>query len=634
MNRVKNSPNKNSPLWARASSGISSGFGNACALDGTSIVYDADSIDIKADPTQALPVSAFEAVFLTDIIKEIKSDCLVVTKQCKTQYPDINESNWKKWITSIDQENRVSLAHTLERANFPILYNTPRMCDPGVNVSLNWSLKKYIESRLYLFRYVYGFSDDDSQILREMCYPGVIFDFRPFEYKFKGWGKEITVTQWITVDDESKSIGYTPRMALSSGGMNIQKNSSMAIFQKMTKLVVEGRDFGNSASSILNKVEFSLKNTKYSNNTDRFLKDFTKFVQRYDGALFDVSVLFPASKVSVINLTPDVVRVLYYDLVHDKVLSKKNDTLAKFSKEFENQFVNFKGREEHKKLIGAALAGNSYAAYKTIFQSVNQKKFKKVKNKNQLIPQFPAIFKTLGDLSQYMYAGKYKTIVASGDKMGLAAGIYINAKQNSKVRVMMEDVITGFVVYMGINNIKFTRKFATCGVNGKTGEYCTTGKPIDSHQWAESLIKTLPVETQKQANIIIKKKPIITSKLLNLWMGAGTSNNKLAEQIFSALNTNKYNFTNLKKSQKVKIESILRAYMNSNSKYKNTARQISNILNPTPKPNNGRVASTSNMRNNGSAPTSNMRNNGSTPNSNMRNNRSIASRTRGKTPKP
>src|SRR5210317_2423977 len=186
---------------------------STCGVDGSKIYYDLASIDLKADPSKAKPKSAFEAVFLGDVISEISGDCMIVKQQCKTQYPTVNKSNWQDWITSVDQENRVSLAHTIEKAGIPILYNTPRLCDPGIAVSKNWSLRNYIETRLYMFKFVYDYGRNFKPTRNATCYPTNIFDFRPFQYKLALPGSEpLFVTEYITVDEFTKKAAFTPHM--------------------------------------------------------------------------------------------------------------------------------------------------------------------------------------------------------------------------------------------------------------------------------------------------------------------------------------------------------------------------------------------------------------------------------------
>ena len=130
-------------------------------LDMSNNECDTDLIhDLAGLPEGLAPKGAFEAVFLGNVLSHIDGKCLnnkkvILKQQCKTQYPDIHSKNWCKWLTAVDQENQISLTHTIERANVPILYNTPRLCDPGITLSKNWSLRNFIESRLYMFKYVY-----------------------------------------------------------------------------------------------------------------------------------------------------------------------------------------------------------------------------------------------------------------------------------------------------------------------------------------------------------------------------------------------------------------------------------------------------------------------------------------------
>ena len=182
-----------------------------CGVDGSSIFYDVDTIDLKSDPEKIKPASAFEAVFLGDVIDEISGTCFVVQESCKSLYPEVTSSNYTNWITSVDQENRMSLAHTIEKSNVPILYNTPRLCDPGITISRNWNLRNYIETRLYLFKFKYNFGQSIARRNATNCYPSVYFDFRPFTYNLvlpgdlfskENWRRKervIHVSEWITV---------------------------------------------------------------------------------------------------------------------------------------------------------------------------------------------------------------------------------------------------------------------------------------------------------------------------------------------------------------------------------------------------------------------------------------------------
>ena len=75
--------------------------------------YDDSTIDLKSNPDKVKPKSAFEAVFLGDVIDEISGQCFTVQQNCKGLVPKVDPNNWKKWLTSVDQENRMSLAHFL-----------------------------------------------------------------------------------------------------------------------------------------------------------------------------------------------------------------------------------------------------------------------------------------------------------------------------------------------------------------------------------------------------------------------------------------------------------------------------------------------------------------------------------------
>jgi len=124
--------------------------------------------DIARLPDGVAAKGAFEAVFLGNMLAHIDGECInnkkiIIKQQCKTQLPDIHSKNWCKWLTAIDQENQISLTHTIERANVPILYNTHRLCDPGITMSKNWSLRNYIESSLYMFKFVYDFGKGYTQ---------------------------------------------------------------------------------------------------------------------------------------------------------------------------------------------------------------------------------------------------------------------------------------------------------------------------------------------------------------------------------------------------------------------------------------------------------------------------------------
>ncbi len=504
---------------------------STCGVDGSKIYYDLASIDLKADPSKAKPASAFEAVFLGDVISEISGDCMIVKQQCKTQYPTVNKSNWQDWITSIDQENRVSIAHTIEKAGIPILYNTPRLCDPGIAISRNWNLKNYIETRLYLFKFVYNFNNKmTNSRSNKSCYPSVVFDFRPFQYMFDLDDKPMYVTQWITANSNEKTgaEGYTPHFRLSREITSPATKTTTGIFDDIVSKIITGKTFGSSNKSIINQAYDLAPNNAFSSNRN-FLNDFRAFIKNYDGAEFvDSSVISKLKNngkpLPVVQLTNDVIRVFYYDLIHDKVIDK-NTTLITFSNKLKKEFKNFENPVQRNTWIGAKKAKESYARHKSIFIETN---------KNSV--QYPAIFKTLGDLSQFIYAGKYQTIVASGDKMGIGTGLYVNAKKNTKLRCMMEDVITGFIVYTGIDTIDFTGK-KKCGNNTSQSNVCFKNTKISKEQLRNQIISSLPANRQTQASNIVAKKPMGLKTQIKSWLSAAKNlNEETANEVLNTVN--------------------------------------------------------------------------------------------------
>jgi hypothetical protein len=500
-------------------------------VDGSTIYYNLDTI-----PENVVTKGPFEAVFLGNVISEMSEGCLFVKQQCKSQYPVVNAQNWRQWITSIDQENRISLAHTIERSGIPILYNTPRLCDPGISVSKNWSLRNYIETRLYMFKFVYDYGRNFKPTENATCYPTNIFDFRPFQYKLAlpGSTEPLYVTEYITVDEFTKKAAFTPHMAISKFPIKSKFSSTEQIFEDMVKFVIVGEEYGKNRKSISNQ-SYYLGPVKNSGmNMSNFMGMFKKFIQEYDRVKFvgESGLLNNRTDLQTINLTDDVMRVMFYDLIHDGVITKTYK-FSTFKKKFINEFKNFKGFDRgivsFKEWVGAATAANSWKAYKTILEPSGEVKTKKVKGKNVQIRQFPAIFKTLGDLSQFMYASRYGSIVASGDKMGLGAGLYINAKNGRTVKCMMEDAITGFIVYTGIQNIEFTTKSGCGNLRNTNSGTClmknaTTVKP---QSVATQIIQSVPQNQQRYANEIVAAKPRVPGgkRLIKLWLNQDINRN-------------------------------------------------------------------------------------------------------------
>lgn len=508
---------------------------STCSVDSSKIYYDVESIDLKADPSKGKS-SAFEAIFLGDVISEISGNCMIVKQQCKTQYPIVNKSNWQNWLTSVDQENRVSIAHTIEKAGIPILYNTPRLCDPGIAISRNWNLRNYIETRLYLFKYVYNFNNKMvKRTNNTSCYPSVVFDFRPFQYAFVLDGKPMYVTQWITATEGEKigAEGYTPHFRLSRERTSPATKTTTGIFDDIVRKVTK-TTLGVSNKSIIEENINIGPEGFFNQNKQKFFEDFRTFIKNYDGAQFvdssGINKLNNKNKpLSVVNLTNDVIRVFYYDLIHDKVI-EKGTSLTSFTNKFKKDYNKFKNPVERKEWIGAKKAGKSYKEYGTIFTES--------KPKLGAVPQYPAMFKTLGDLSQFIYAGRYQTIVASGDKMGIATGLYVNAKKNTKLRCMMEDVVTGFIVYTGIEEMNFTTKKKCSNTN--TNEACLRNPTISKEVLAGEIIASIPANKQANVKNIMTKKPksVVGLKTqIQSWLNiAQNVNIKTANNILNTVN--------------------------------------------------------------------------------------------------
>ena len=505
-------------------------------VDGSTIYYNLETI-----PENVVTKGPFEAVFLGNVISEMSEGCLFVKQQCKSQYPVVNAQNWRQWITSIDQENRISLAHTIERSGIPILYNTPRLCDPGISVSKNWSLRNYIETRLYMFKFVYDYGRNFKPTQNATCYPTNIFDFRPFQYILALPGSEtpLYVTEYITVDESTKKAAFTPHMAISKFEIKPKVSGTEQIFEDMVKFVIVGEEYGKNKKSISNQSYYLGPANNSGMNMSNFMRMFKKFIQEYDRVKFvgETGLLNNRTGLhQTINLTDDVMRVMFYDLIHDGVITKRYK-FSTFKKKFINEFKNFKGFGNgivsFKEWVGATTAANSWKAYKSVLEPTREVKTKKVKRKdgyrNVEIRQFPAIFKTLGDLSQFMYASRYGSIVASGDKMGLGAGLYINAKNGRTVKCMMEDAITGFIVYTGMQNIDFTTKSGCGNLRNANSGTCLMKNAINvkPQSVATQIIQSIPQKQKSDANAIVAAKPRVPGgkRLIKLWLNQDINRN-------------------------------------------------------------------------------------------------------------
>ena len=527
--------------------------------------------DIAGLPDGIAAKGAFEAVFLGNMLAHIDGECMngkkiIIKQQCKTQLPDIHSKNWCKWLTAVDQENQISLTHTIERANIPILYNTPRLCDPGITMSKNWSLRNYIESRLYMFKFVYNFgrgyiqtSNTSSNCKQNAgnnrgssCYPSTVFDFRPYTFALRlpaetNKGRLIRVTQHITVDENSGALGFTPHTSLTTYPYTPVKNTqtSKDVFKSLVKAVIGGKAFGSNQKSVLN-MNYNLGNRGTGiNNQDTYIDTFINFLKKYDRIKFaDEDGLLSNSnskQLQVVTLTDSVIRTMFYDLIHDEVVNK-TDKFEEFRDNFIKEFndpefgsptgggsnkVGPAGIVKYSKLIGKTIAAKSYKAYGSILtpsKNTNGSmifKTQTVKRKNgsvvnAKIPQYPALFKTIGDLSQFMYAAKFNTIVGSGDKMGIATGLYVNALNGKIVKCMIEDAVTGFILYTGMdpNHVKFITK-SGCGelANKATVCYGINGATVTPGEIQTQMIYSLNANEKNFVNVIRNRQKTYLKRL-------------------------------------------------------------------------------------------------------------------------
>src|SRR6056300_605199 len=537
---------------------------NKCAVQDTGkIYYNLDTIEVKADPTK-MRATAFEAAFLGDVIDEITGSCFTIQENCKSQYPLVDKSNYTKWITSIDQDNRIALAHVLEVSKVPILYNTPRLCDPGMTMSKNWSLKNYIETRLYAFKFKYNMGRDIQPRNQNNCYPSIYFGFRPFEYELelplprnargKQQPKPLYVTEWITVEGSDVSgLGYTPHMRISNKPYGSKSASTEAIFKQMVKSIIL-TPLGSSKSSVVkNAINIGPNNNKSNSSLNSYITNFIQFIKNYDGVVFDIRAV---TEMQSVKLTDRSISVLYYDLIHDSVFKKNTYGLAKFKATLKKQFYRMAQtkalvEERVDELIGAGTAKKSHDTYGKSEASILMRAYGgglRPNARGQTIKLVPSIFKTLGDLSQFIYATTYNTVVASGDKMGLATGLFVCASNGRKLKLMMEDAVTGFVLYTGFDSINFVSK--TSCISQPSGA-CSRNGVIRNKNNVANRIRG----SAKGVNVITRPiKPRLDVNLRTFTNSSTPLNKNVAQAFFNKVNKFLPYFT---EDELVKVERIL-----------------------------------------------------------------------------
>ena len=567
-----------------------------CDVDGSKMYYRISDIsNVTANKTN-IPKSNFEAKFLIDTLKAIRGQCFTVHQQCKGLYPIVTgKQEGREWLTSIDQDNDISLQHTLDKSDIPILYNTPRMCDPGLSKSKNWSLKNYIQTRLFMYNNIYK-KGKAIKNRNSNCFKSVVFDFRPFTYSMEHDGKKIYITQWMELKPES-AYGFEPHISISDTPSDKTVNTR----EFFTRLAINYSRKKYNASP----VEFNNSNPLRLSNGEDVL-NFIKFIDNYEGVGFagisNSNGNLPSSNIQGIpniKIEDDILRMFYFDLLHD--LSKesksfRNTTFAMFKLNFTNEFSSLSGTHEISKWAGATTTSKSYNKYGTTIT----KKTKNLNNPVNNVIELPAIFKTIGDLSQYIYAAKYNTTVASGDRMGIAVGLYICAKMGKSIKCMIEDGVTGFVLYTGRNNIKFTSKSSCKGGNRSDSGAClrNTNTVVNATS-IENRVRQFNPTIAKQMDIIEAKKPKLPPNmktLVQLWTTSAPllngnsidgitkiindfqgywSNTDLKRfiQIIQSL-TNRQNINNSRRTKLAALSGQLRAYLKENTSKNNSLSKL------------------------------------------------------------
>ena len=558
-----------------------------CDVDGSKMYYKINDIaNVTVNKTGGM-----EAKFLIDTLKAIRGQCFTVHQQCKGLYPVVSgKDQGRKWLTSIDQDNDISLQHTLDKSDIPILYNTPRFCDPGMTKSKNWSLKNYIQTRLFMYNNMFKNGKNIKPRNSTSCFNGVVFDFRPFAFSMEYNGKKIYITQWMELNPTSE-YGYTPNTTISDSDKPLNESKNSREFFKQMVLNYSKKPLKTSPTEFNNKHPLKLRN-----DNDNDLERFLKFINDYDGVGFagntNSNGNLPASQITGIpniKIEDDILRMFYFDLIHDlakKSSSFRNTTPAMFSLNFTNEFMSLTGEHTINLWAGAGTAATSYQKYGTTLT-------KKTKNSTNIngVTEVPAIFKTIGDLSQYIYAAKYNTTVASGDRMGIAVGLYVCAKMGVPVKCMIEDGITGFVLYTGRDRIQFTQKSSCKGGNRNGGGACLRNSNTSiSGGTIENRVRQFSPNVAKQMDMIETQKPKLPpnmKSLTTLWSGAanvlnvnriddivrivndfrGYWSNTDLKKLIQIINTirNRTNVNNSRKTRLSELNGRLRAYLKNNT---------------------------------------------------------------------
>ena len=394
------------------------------------------------------------------------------------------------------------------------------------------------------------------------CYDSIVFDFRPFTFSMElpgeynkttgktNKGKKIYITQWIEnapVEDvktnqgkiKGTEYGFKPNTVISDeppgpttwSPPNVK--STLEFFKELVRSYSKRGKFGknNSAST------FNSPKPVNIGTTNKDIDGFITFIKKYDGVGFagannNSNDVLPVSnsRKGILNLKleDDIIRMFFFDLIHDLGKSSPKFKDLRYG-QFKRRFVAAVDELQGIHLVsgfktGAGTVGKSYEQYETLVKKKN------TGNKEER----PAIFKTIGDLSQYIYAAKYNTTVASGDRMGIAVGLYACAKMGFPVKTMIEDGITGFVLYTGRKQIKFSRG-PVCRRGGNNSGVCIRNAKTNI---STNNLRVPPAITQ-QMNAVEARKPKLPpnmKSLMSLWTNSASVINATgAEKIIDTI---------------------------------------------------------------------------------------------------
>ena len=166
--------------------------------------------------------------------------------------------------------------------------------------------------------------------------------------------------------------------------------------------------------------------------------------------------------------------------------------------------------------------------------------------------------------------------------MGIAAGMYMNALNRKIVKCMIEDAVTGFIVYTGMNpaHVEFVTKSGCGGLSNKAKTcYGKTGLTISVSQFKDDMTKSLS-QAGQNAVVEIKRKQ---KSLLNRELARLRTNGRLAgtpNKSGTRATTTARNIRAVERNAK-RVTGVKRA-RNTNSNNGNAAK----VPRPTPQMNN------------------------------------------------